>query len=169
MTSLRQRLAPSAIAVIGMTLTACAGVPVSTELRPLPAALRSTSGVGITADFTPAVPSVRRGEFAPAEAKMYSSLEEMLNGRIAGLELLRRNDGTFSVRVRGGRSFSADAEPLIVVDGMHYGNTAASDVLSTLSPQDVKRVDVLKDAGATAQYGSRGSNGVVLITTRRRG
>jgi TonB-dependent starch-binding outer membrane protein SusC len=100
--------------------------------------------------------------------RLYSNLEEMLNGRLAGLELLRRHDGTYSVRVRGARSFAGDAEPLIVVDGMSYGMAGAADMLSTLSPQDVKRVDVLRDAGATALYGSRRVNGVVVVTTRRR-
>jgi TonB-dependent SusC/RagA subfamily outer membrane receptor len=114
------------------------------------------------------VSSVGRAEIAPVDARMYSNLAEMLNGRIAGLEVLRRGDGSFSLRVRGARSFTGDAEPLVVVDGMMYGSTSAADLLSVLSPRDVKRVDVLKDAGATAVYGSRGANGVVLITTRPR-
>ncbi|MDB4881306.1 MAG: TonB-dependent receptor [Gemmatimonadetes bacterium] len=170
MPSLRPRFAPVYFVAVSCTLAACAGAPVNSSLRPLPAALRSAPSSSNRDEPAPViVAAVGRSEIRPSDAKMYSNLEEMLNGRIAGLEVLRRSDGTYSLRVRGARSFTGDAEPLVIVDGMMYGTTAAGDVLSTLSPQEVKRVDVLKDAGATAIYGSRGTNGVVIITTHRRG
>jgi TonB-dependent SusC/RagA subfamily outer membrane receptor len=170
MRTLRRSIEATSLVVLTCTLAACAGAPVNTSLRPATAALLTAPAVReIESPATPARTfAVGRAEIPPAEAKLYSNLEEMLNGRIAGLEVLRRSDGTYSLRVRGARSFNGDAEPLVVVDGMAYGNGGAADVLAMLSPRDVKRVDVLKDAGATAVYGSRGSNGVVLITTHRK-
>jgi TonB-dependent SusC/RagA subfamily outer membrane receptor len=90
----------------------------------------------------------------------------MLNGRVAGLQVIRRNDGTFSLRVRSVHSCYGDAEPRLIIDGVTYGNIAAADLLTMMSPRDIQRIDVLEDAGATAFYGSRGGNGVVMITTR---
>jgi len=66
-----------------------------------------------------------------------------------------------SIRIRGERSILGNNEPLILVDGM------VTDDISHISPEEVDRIDVLKDASSTAIYGSRGANGVILITTRR--
>jgi TonB-dependent SusC/RagA subfamily outer membrane receptor len=95
-----------------------------------------------------------------------TSVADMLDGRFAGVEVRRLAGGGVSVRIRGQRSLKADAEPLYVVDGIpqHVGN---SGILTDLDPRDIKSIEVLKDAGATAVYGSRGANGVILITTRR--
>jgi TonB-dependent starch-binding outer membrane protein SusC len=149
-------------------LAACAGAPVNTSLQPLPAALLSAPVASRGTEPAPeSTPSAARGEITRSEARLYSNLEEMLNGRVAGLQVLRRNDGTFALRLRGVHSFYGDAEPLLIIDGLTYGNIAAADLLTTMSPRDIERIDVLKDAGATAFYGSRGGNGVVMITTRR--
>jgi TonB-dependent SusC/RagA subfamily outer membrane receptor len=67
-----------------------------------------------------------------------------------------------SVRVRGRRSFSAGNEPLYVVDGIPLAGG-----INDINPQDIESMEVLKDASATAIYGSRGANGVVIITTKR--
>ena len=75
---------------------------------------------------------------------------------MAGVEVV----GT-SIRIRGERSINSSNEPLIIVDGME-----TSDI-SDISPEEVQTIDVLKDASTTALYGSRGANGVILITTRR--
>jgi TonB-dependent SusC/RagA subfamily outer membrane receptor len=95
-----------------------------------------------------------------------TSMADMLDGRFAGVEVRRLANGGVSVRIRGQRSFRTDAEPLYVVDGVpqHVGNTG---ILSDLDPRDIRSIEVLKDAGATAVYGSRGANGVILISTRR--
>lgn len=168
MRSVPRTLGSSSLLGIALTLTACAGAPVNTALRPLPAALRSVPSSHPDAEPSPAPSaSAGRAEIAPSEARLYSNLEEMLNGRVAGLQVARRNDGTYTLRVRNAHSFYGDAEPLLIIDGLPYGSIAAADLLTAMSPQDIKRIDVLKDAGATAFYGSRGSNGVVLITTRR--
>ncbi|PWS28240.1 TonB-dependent receptor [Pedobacter yonginense] len=93
-----------------------------------------------------------------------NSLAEAISGRLAGVQITV-SEGTpnasAQIRVRGGGSITQDNTPLYVVDGVQVENA-----LSVLSPQDIESIDVLKDASATAIYGSRGANGVVLITTK---
>jgi TonB-dependent SusC/RagA subfamily outer membrane receptor len=93
-----------------------------------------------------------------------NSAAEALNGRLAGVTATTSEgspDATIRIRVRGGMSITGSNEPLYVIDGVQVENG-----LSTLSPQDIQTVDVLKDAAATAIYGARGSNGVFIITTK---
>ena len=90
---------------------------------------------------------------------------QMIEGQVPGVQVTQNQSqpgGTvFSIRIRGTNSINSSSEPLYVVDGF-----AGADV-STLNPSDVQSIDVLKDASATAIYGSRGANGVIIITTRR--
>ena len=106
------------------------------------------------------------------------SFESLLQGRSPGVQVLQSNGmaGTAAtVRVRGVGSISANTQPLYVVDGVPIttgdfgsGSIATnSNALSFLNPNDIESIDILKDAAATAIYGSRGANGVVLITTKR--
>jgi TonB-linked SusC/RagA family outer membrane protein len=92
-------------------------------------------------------------------------LDQALTGSIAGLDIRMSNSQPGSgstILLRGKRSFQASNDPLLIVDGMpFYGD------LNDISPSDVKSVDVLKDASSTAIYGSRGANGVIIITTKR--
>jgi TonB-dependent starch-binding outer membrane protein SusC len=95
-----------------------------------------------------------------------NSAAEALTGRLAGVQLTS-SEGTpgnlnVQVRVRGGGSITQDNSPLYVVDGIQIENA-----LSVIAPQDILSVDVLKDASATAIYGARGANGVVIITTKK--
>ncbi len=92
-------------------------------------------------------------------------VEEWFDGRAAGLQVIRGPSGGISVRIRGRSSIYGDDEPLYVVDGMPV-TTSPGRGLSWLNPGDVQRIEILKDASATALYGMRGANGVVLITTR---
>ena len=92
-------------------------------------------------------------------------IEEWLQGRVAGLWVVQRRGG-FSLLIRGPGSIYSDNEPLYVLDGMPLVLEPGRG-LYWLSPRDVQMVEVLKDADATALYGLRGANGVVLITTRR--
>jgi TonB-dependent SusC/RagA subfamily outer membrane receptor len=96
-----------------------------------------------------------------------SRLEDLLEGRIAGVEVQRLPDGDLSVRVRGTASLVNDGEPLWVVDGvpMPYGSLPRQ-MLRDINPGDVARIDVLKGSAA-AIYGTRGANGVILVTLRR--
>jgi TonB-dependent SusC/RagA subfamily outer membrane receptor len=95
-------------------------------------------------------------------------VEQMLEGRIPGVLVERIANGDYSVRIRGGLAGGNGGEPLIVVNGIPapFG-LGASTVLGSVIPATVARIDVLKDAGATAVYGARGVNGVILVTTRQ--
>lgn len=94
-------------------------------------------------------------------------VEELIAGRIPGVQVLRGVNGGFSLRIRGGTSsIHGNNEPLYVVDGMPVQNTAGRG-LDWLNPNDIAWIEVLKDASTLSQYGVRGANGVVLITTKR--
>lgn len=93
-----------------------------------------------------------------------NSAAEALNGRLAGVTATTAEgspDAEIRIRVRGGMSITGDNSPLYIVDGVQVENG-----LSTISPQDIQSIDVLKDAAATAIYGARGANGVIVITTK---
>jgi len=93
-----------------------------------------------------------------------NSAAEALNGRLAGVTATTAEgspDAAIRIRVRGGMSITSDNSPLYIVDGVQVENG-----LSSIAPQDIQSIDVLKDAAATAIYGARGGNGVILITTK---
>ena len=113
-------------------------------------------------DVTGAVSSVNAQQIKDIPV---NSAAEALQGRLAGVQL-NASDGQpgnqgFQVRVRGGNSITQDNTPLYVVDGIQVENA-----LGVIAPQDIASVDVLKDASATAIYGARGANGVIIITTK---
>lgn len=93
-------------------------------------------------------------------------VEELL-ARVPGVEVIPRRDGDFSVRIRGVRSISGGNEPLFVVDGIPISTRGIMSATAGIMPSDIARIDVLKDPGSLAMYGSRGANGVIVITTRR--
>ena len=131
--------------------------------------LRTSAGVDLgyysqpRGTITGAVSSV---SFARARRTYVRSLAELLEGRIAGLIVEPTAGGRTSMRVHGGGGYFG-ASPLVVVDGDPLPSGAALEtILAGIDPGDVVRVDVLKDVSATAIYGTRGSNGVVLITLR---
>ncbi|MFD1630482.1 TonB-dependent receptor [Pseudopedobacter beijingensis] len=113
-------------------------------------------------DLTGAVASVNMKDI---EKIPVARVDQMLQGRIAGVDLVSTGGepgaGT-TVRIRGTRSINADNEPLYVIDGI----IDAGD-LSDINPSDIESIQVLKDASSTAIYGSRGANGVVIITTKK--
>ncbi|QCR23116.1 TonB-dependent receptor [Pontibacter sp. SGAir0037] len=99
--------------------------------------------------------------------------EQLITGKVAGVQITS-NGGQpgagSTIRIRGGASLNASNDPLIVVDGVPltgYGISGATNPLSLINPNDIETMTILKDASATAIYGSRASNGVVLITTKR--
>ena len=95
------------------------------------------------------------------------SLTQGLQGAAAGVVITQSSGdptGGYSIRIRGVATMNGDTNPLWVVDGVQYGTHSN---LSWLDPQDVERIEILKDASATAIYGARGANGVVLVTTKR--
>jgi TonB-linked SusC/RagA family outer membrane protein len=93
------------------------------------------------------------------------NLEQSLKGRVSGIQVVQNSGtpgGRIEVRVRGGNSMVGSNDPLYVVDGF-----PTSGRIDYIDPSDIKSIDILKDASATAIYGARGANGVVLITTKR--
>ncbi len=92
-----------------------------------------------------------------------NDISRAIEGRVAGVEMTQTNSkpgSSMQIRIRGQRSLSASNDPLIVLDGMPFMGS-----LSDISPSDIKSLDILKDAASTAIYGSRGANGVIMITT----
>lgn len=102
-----------------------------------------------------------------------TSPQELLQGKVAGLSIVSGDGGPGSgstIRIRSGASLNASNDPLVVIDGVPVSSDAApgtSDPLSTINPNDIASMTVLKDASATAIYGSRASNGVIIITTKK--
>jgi len=99
--------------------------------------------------------------------------QDMISGKIAGVSVIS-GDGTpgggAQIRIRGGSSLNASNDPLIVIDGLamdNYGVKGLANPLSMVNPNDIESFTVLKDASATAIYGSRASNGVIIITTKK--
>lgn len=102
-----------------------------------------------------------------------TNAQDMLSGKIAGVSVIDNGGmpgGGASIRIRGGSSLSASNDPLIVIDGLAMDNggiPGAANPLSMVNPSDIETFTVLKDASATAIYGSRASNGVIIITTKK--
>ncbi len=121
-------------------------------------------------DATGSVFTVKSDDFNQGST---TSPQDLIVGKIAGVQIV--SDGgapgsASTIRIRGGSSMSASNDPLIVIDGMPLDNRGIdgmSNVLSSLNPNDIETFTVLKDASATAIYGSRASNGVILITTKK--
>lgn len=118
-------------------------------------------GVQRKSDLTGAISSINA---AGTLKKMPAAqVADLLQGRIAGLSIVNSSGAAGAaptLRVRGVNSIKADGGPLVVIDGFPGGN------LSAINPADIKSIEVLKDASSTAIYGSRGANGVILITTK---
>ena len=111
-------------------------------------------------DLTGSVVSIKGTETTKIAA---GNAIEALQGKVAGIDIVRSNGGagsTPSITIRGNRSINANNGPLYIVDGIQYGN------YQDINPSDIQSFEVLKDASSTAIYGSRGANGVIIITTK---
>ena len=101
------------------------------------------------------------------------STDQLLNGKAAGVRITNAGgspDSAPNIRIRGGSSLNAQNNPLIVIDGVPIGNdnpAGVSNPLNLVNPNDIESFSILKDASATAIYGSRASNGVIIITTKK--
>ncbi|MCC5937101.1 MAG: TonB-dependent receptor [Lunatimonas sp.] len=119
-------------------------------------------GVQRKSDITGAMSSIGDRDLRDVPV---ANITQALQGRAAGVEInstSSRPGAGGQIRIRGSRSFTGSNDPLIVVDGIPFTGT-----INDINPDDITSLDILKDASATAIYGSRGSNGVILITTRR--
>ena len=122
-------------------------------------------------DLTGSVTNVSSKDF---NMGLVSSPEQLINGKISGVQIMS-NSGSptagSTIRVRGGASLNASNDPLIVLDGvpLEQGGISGNDgnFLSLINPNDIESMTILKDASSTAIYGSRASNGVILITTKK--
>ena len=121
-------------------------------------------------DLTGSVSTVKADEINKG---VISSPADMLRGKSAGV-VVTAGDGmpgsAATVRIRGGASLSADCNPLYIIDGLPVSNdgiSGMSDPMASINPEDIESFTVLKDASATAIYGSRASNGVIVITTKK--
>lgn len=120
-------------------------------------------------DVTGAVKSVKAEAFNKG---IVNTPQELLQGKVAGVNVTSASGepgGVLGITIRGPGGVRTGSTPLFVVDGLPLDNssTGGGDPLNFINPQDIESIDVLKDASATAIYGSRGANGVVLITTKR--
>jgi len=119
---------------------------------------------------TGSIASVKAAEISQTPI---SNVAQGIQARVSGVQVTQNSaapGGNISVRIRGINSINGNSEPLYVVDGLQISNGGnVNDVspLASINPEDIESVDILKDASATAIYGSRGANGVVLITTKR--
>lgn len=128
-------------------------------------------------DLTGAVSTIKSDEIEKIKT---TSFEGAIASKAAGVQVVRSEggpDAAFKIRIRGGTSINASNDPLYVIDGfpitggsvstsIGQGNSSTSP-LATLDPSSIESIDILKDASATAIYGSRGANGVILITTKK--
>jgi TonB-linked SusC/RagA family outer membrane protein len=141
---------------------------------------RRTDGMGVSRiGQTSSVQSLKVDKLV--EESPVGSIEEALQGQIAGLDISMGGDpgARSSIRIRGTNTLSGSSEPLIVVDGVPYDTEISNDfnfataneedfgALLNIAPSNIESIDVLKDASATAIYGSKGANGVLLINTKK--
>lgn len=129
-------------------------------------------------DLTGSVASVKPSE---SEASKVVSVDNLLQGKLAGVAITGNATpgAAVSIQIRGANSLRGDNQPLYVIDNIPMASTAeqgstsvgdfeiAQNPLTSLNPQDIESIEVLKDASATAIYGSRGANGVILVTTKK--
>lgn len=130
-------------------------------------------------DLTGAVSSLDSKEFNKG---VQTSVDQLIAGRAAGVQITQASaepGGGVTIRIRGANSINANNEPLYVIDGLPIDNSpvvpnspvitdgAVRNPLNALNPADIESIEILKDASATAIYGSRGANGVILVTTKK--
>ena len=144
-------------AVVGLALVVVASAVGCGKPRPV-------TGAGAPATRTAAtMESANTIDESTFGQQPVSRVEELFIGRFPGVQVLNVN-GQVQVRIRGSSSFTANTEPLILIDGQQM--TPGSDGLIGLNPRDIKKIEVLKDAVSMAEFGVRGSNGVIRITTK---
>ena len=146
---------------------------VNLTLRPMAMQVLGVTVVGYGTqnirDNTGSVKAITQKDFNPGRVV---SAEQLIQSKVPGVQVIDNNEpgGGISIRIRGGTSVNASNEPLYVVDGVPLnvggGLSSGRNPLNFLNPADIKEITVLKDASATAIYGSRGANGVLLITTK---
>lgn len=145
-------------------------VSLTTSGRDLNEVVVVAYGTRKKSDLTGSVTAVSAKDF---QKGAISSSEQFLQGKVAGLQITTGGGsagGGSTIRIRGGASLNASNDPLIVIDGVPVesnGIAGSGNLLNTINPNDIESMSILKDASATALYGSRASNGVLIITTKK--
>jgi TonB-dependent starch-binding outer membrane protein SusC len=142
-------------------LVACGRAPNRQSPAPRDGEVSVGYGTESTQHVTGSITSLSPRETDARVTEVVQMLE-----RVPGVTVIHLPNGEVSLRIRGTRSLHGDNAPLLVIDGVPTQG-AIGAALAGLSPRDIARIDVLKDAGSTAIYGVRGANGVILITTKR--
>lgn len=150
-------------------------IPLNIQLQPESMTLDNLVVIGYgtqrKGDLTGSVSSVSSKDF---NIGLIGSPEQLINGKVSGVQIMS-NSGSptagSTIRIRGGASLNASNDPLIVLDGVPLENGGISgnsgNFLSLINPSDIESMTILKDASSTAIYGSRASNGVIIITTKK--
>lgn len=123
---------------------------------------------GTSAEPHQSAPASSRGTVTADDISQQpgKSVEEVLAGRIAGVQVGRDQTGALTVRVRGGSSINGPNEPLYVIDGVAI-QAGPGGSLAGINPSDIESIQVLRDAVATSAYGARGANGVIVIKMKK--
>src|SRR5215218_7974846 len=163
----------SYVGYVSQELTVGNSTTLNISLQPASAELEQVVVVGYGTqtkrDVTGSVKSLKSDAFNKG---IINSPQELLQGKVAGVNVTSASGepgAPISITVRGPGGVSTGSTPLFVVDGLPLDNssTGGGDPLNFINPQDIESMDVLKDASATAIYGARGANGVIIITTKR--
>ena len=167
------RIGYAADSAVGVVVSSDAQAMVNFQLRATATVLTGVVVVGYgrqeARDVTGVVATVDTTTFNKGRIV---SPEQLIQGKVAGVQVVDNNEpgGGLAIRIRGGTSVNASNDPLFVIDGVPItiggGASAGRNPLNFLNPNDIESVTVLKDASSTAIYGSRGANGVVIITTK---
>jgi iron complex outermembrane receptor protein len=146
---------------------------INVSLAPNAADLEQVVVIGYgTQKKTDVTGSVKTVSSAVFNKGIINSPEQLLQGKVAGVNVTSATGepgGTQGITIRGPGGIRSGSTPLFVIDGLALDNstTGGGNPLNFLNPQDIEKIDVLKDASATAIYGSRGANGVILVTTKK--
>ena len=159
--------APQQVSTTGKTVVDVSLVQASQQMNEVVVVAYGTRRRG---DLTGAVTAVTSKDFQKGNI---ASSEQFLVGKVSGLQITSGGGsagGGSKIRIRSGASLNASNDPLIVIDGVPVdgnGIAGSANVLNTINPNDIESMSILKDASATALYGSRASNGVIIITTKK--
>jgi outer membrane receptor protein involved in Fe transport len=146
--------------LVAASLTAaCASQPSSLARQPAPVDLN------VPATASTGERSTSRGDIPRGQWSRYASMADLLAARVPALDVRPIGNGRFTFRVRGYTTLS-NTEPVVVIDGMRYLKNGA-EMLASIAPREVKRIEVLKDAASFAGFASAATGGVVVVTTWR--
>jgi TonB-dependent SusC/RagA subfamily outer membrane receptor len=156
------------------TVTVNVAVTVNLQLQPASVLINEIAVIGYgvvrKSDATGSIDVITAKDFNKGAV---NSIQDAISGKLPGVAVTSTSGApgnTSTIRIRGNTSINASSAPLIVIDNVPISNIGLggmANILTSINPNDVENITVLKDASATAIYGSRGSSGVILITTKR--